>query len=187
MKFKLKNYNCVTSTNDQAIRLIKRKIFSPRIIYANTQTKGRGTMGKKWISTKGNLYISIFFKINSKKINFKQYAVLNAYLIKKIISKYAIKKVNIKWPNDLLIEGKKICGILQEVINFKENEFIIVGIGINTHSSPNIFNFKTSYINYFSKKKVDNTKILKDIKKTYEKFINDINKFQYLSLKRKIR
>ena len=187
MKLKLLRFKSVKSTNNVAIRLIKKNTLIPTLIFSQRQTKGRGTMGKKWISTKGNLYISIFFKINSKKINFKQYAVLNAYLIKKIISKYAIKKVNIKWPNDLLIEGKKICGILQEVINFKENEFIIVGIGINTHSSPNIFNFKTSYINYFSKKKVDNTKILKDIKKTYEKFINDINKFQYLNLKRKIR
>ena len=65
MKLKLKHYNCVTSTNDEAIRLIKNRSFSPKLIQANLQTKGRGTMGKKWVSIKGNLFLSIFFEIKS--------------------------------------------------------------------------------------------------------------------------
>ena len=46
------------------------------------QTKGRGTMGKKWVSQKGNLFISIFFEMNQKNINFKHFATLNAFLLK---------------------------------------------------------------------------------------------------------
>ena len=187
MKMKLFKFKSVKSTNDVALKLIKNNSTKPALIFSHKQSKGRGTMGKKWISTKGNLFISIFFRINSKKINFKQYAILNAYLVKNVISKYVNKKVNIKWPNDLLIKGKKVCGILQEVINFQDREFLIIGIGINTHSSPNISNFKTSYINNFSKKNVDNIKILKDIKKTYENFISDINKLKYIYLKKKIK
>ena len=56
------------------------------------QTGGRGRIGKKWISKKGNLFITIFFKLNQKKINFKQFAVLNAFLIKKIISNKNFEK-----------------------------------------------------------------------------------------------
>ena len=69
-------------------------------------------MGKKWISKKGNLFLTIFFEINQKKINFKHFAFLNAYLFKNIISKKFSNQVRIKWPNDLLFKKKKICGIL---------------------------------------------------------------------------
>ena len=64
-------------------------------------------MGKKWVSKKGNLFISLFFEINQKKINFKNYSILNAFILKKIISKFANDKINIKWPNDLLYKEKK--------------------------------------------------------------------------------
>ena len=77
------------------------------MIKANKQTKGRGTMGKKWISKNGNLFLSIFFEFNPKLLNFKQYAVLNAFVLKKILAKYVIKNVKIKWPNDLLIDKKR--------------------------------------------------------------------------------
>jgi len=86
MKLRSLKFKSVTSTNDIALMLIKRDNIKPSIILSERQTKGRGTMGKKWISKKGNLFLSIFFKLNQKKINFKQFAVLNAFLIKKIIS-----------------------------------------------------------------------------------------------------
>ena len=87
MKLRLIKMKSVKSTNDTAIRLIKKNQFKPTLITSANQRKGRGTMGKKWISMKGNLFISIFFEINLKKINFKQFAILNAYLIRKIISR----------------------------------------------------------------------------------------------------
>jgi len=187
MKVRLIKFKSVKSTNNVALKLIRKHIIQPTLISSDKQMKGRGTMGKKWISKKGNLFLSIFFEINPKKINFKQYAILNAYLIRKILSKYISKKINIKWPNDLLIEKQKVCGILQEIVNYKEKKFIIVGVGVNTHSSPNISNFKTCSLKNFSKKKVDNNKILKDIKKVYEKFIDDIKQYRFQFLKERIK
>ena len=64
-------------------------------------------MGKKWISKKGNLFLTIFFEMSQKKINFKNYAILNAYLIKNILSKKFSNKIKIKWPNDLVFKKKK--------------------------------------------------------------------------------
>ena len=61
MKMKLIKFKRVKSTNDLAIKLIKNEKFKPTIIISDTQTKGRGTRGKKWISLKGNLFLSIFF------------------------------------------------------------------------------------------------------------------------------
>ena len=117
MKLKIVKIKNVKSTNNTAIRLIKQNRIKPTLVTAVNQSNGKGTMGKQWISKKGNLFISIFFKINEKKINFKQYALLNAYLVKKIITKYTTKNIRIKWPNDLFFNRKKISGILQEIIN----------------------------------------------------------------------
>ena len=92
MKIFLKKFKKVKSTNDTALYLIKKQNLSPIIVTSDTQTRGKGTMGKRWISKKGNLFISILFEIQSKKIDFKQYAILNAYVIKKVISKYISRK-----------------------------------------------------------------------------------------------
>ena len=118
MKIKIKNYKKVKSTHDVAMKLIKRNILEPTLITTEKQTNGRGRIGKKWISLKGNLFITLFFEFDNKKINFKQFAVLNALLLKKLISKIISKRIKIKWPNDLLFNKLKFCGILQEVIKF---------------------------------------------------------------------
>ena len=187
MKLRLIKMKSVISTNDIAIRLIKRNQFKPTLITSVIQRKGRGTMGKKWISQKGNLFISIFFEINQKRINFNQFAILNAYLIKKIITKYASKKIDIKWPNDLLIKKEKVCGILQEVIDYNNKKFLIIGVGINTYNSPRIKNLRTSSLRKFTKKKLNNNKILIDIKKKYERLISDIEKYKFSYLKEKLK
>ena len=96
MKIKLLKFKSVKSTNDIALRLIKKKNITPAIISSERQTHGRGTMGKKWVSKKGNLFFSIFFEMEKKKINFKHYAILNAYLLKGILSKEVSKKIRIK-------------------------------------------------------------------------------------------
>ena len=115
MKIKVIKFKSVKSTNNTAIRKIK-EFKKPILIYSKSQKKGKGTMGKIWISQKGNLFLSILFEFNPVKISFKQHAILNAYLIKNILQKYVIKKVIIKWPNDLLIEKKKGFGILKKVL-----------------------------------------------------------------------
>ena len=186
MKLKMIKMKRVKSTNNIALKILKRKKLKPTLITSLEQTNGRGTMGKKWISKKGNLFISIVFEINQQKINFKQYALLNAYLFKNILKKFSKKKIDIKWPNDLLIKKEKICGILQEVVNFDNKTFLIVGAGINTNSSPIIKNYKTTSLSSIFKKKIDNNKILKEIKKYYEKFIPQAKKYDFIELRRKI-
>ena len=185
MKLKIIKMKCVESTNNIALKLIKKK-SRPSLITSLAQTKGRGTMGKKWVSQKGNLFITIFFEINQRKVNFRQYALLNAYLFKKIITKFTLKKIDIKWPNDLLFKKEKICGILQEVINSNNKTYLIVGAGINTNNSPIIKKYKITSISSILKKKVDNNKVLKEIKKDYEKFIHQTKKYTFIKLKEEI-
>ena len=93
--------------------------------------------------------------MKSKKIDFKQFAILNAYVIKKIISKYISKKASIKWPNDILIEKKILWDFAGGQLHLKKKKFLVVGVGINTFLSPNISGYKTSFKDY-SKKRLNN-------------------------------
>ena len=185
MKIKIKKYKRVKSTNDVAMKLIKRNILEPTLITTEKQTSGRGRIGKKWISLKGNLFITLFFKFDQKKINFKQFAILNAFLLKKVFSKIISKKIKIKWPNDLLFNKLKFCGILQEVINFDNFDYLIVGIGLNTNIVPQNENFKSTCLKNILNKKVDNQKILKKIAIAYEKFLVEKNELSFSDLKMK--
>ena len=186
MKIKLIKFKSVKSTNDIAIKLIRKEKVHPTLIFSEIQTKGRGTMGKKWISQKGNLFISIFFEIDQKRINFKQFAILNAFLLRKLLSKFISKKIKIKWPNDLLYKKEKISGILQEVITYNQRNYLIVGIGVNTNIVPKNKSFSSTSLKNIIDRKIDNKKILKNIKNNYEKFLIEIKKLSYKKLKKKM-
>ncbi len=185
MQINLKKFKLVKSTNDIAIRLIKKNISEPTLISSENQLKGRGRIGKKWISKKGNLFISIFFKLDELKITPRQFAILNAFLLKYLISRKICKKIKIKWPNDLLFNKKKFCGILQEVFKFGGYSYLIVGIGLNTNVAPNNYSFQSTCLKNIINKKISNQKILKYILTEYGKFINETKKKSYSELKKK--
>ncbi len=187
MKIKLKKFKIVKSTNDIAIKLIKRNYSKPTLIMSEKQTGGRGRINKKWISQKGNLFITLFFRLDQKKINFRQFAILNAFLLKKLISKKIKKKIKIKWPNDLFFKKNKFCGILQELIRFKEFDYLIIGIGLNTNFAPQNKSFQSTCLKNIINKKISNKKILKIILDAYEKLLDQIKKMSFLELKRKYR
>jgi BirA family biotin operon repressor/biotin-[acetyl-CoA-carboxylase] ligase len=184
MKLRSLKFKSVKSTNDVAHMLIKKKNNKPTIILSDKQTKGRGTMGKKWISKKGNMFLTIFFDMSKKKIDFKKFAVLNAYLLKSILIRKFSNKIKIKWPNDLLFEGKKICGILQETVINGEKKFLIIGIGINTNLDPKNSSFSSTSLKHITKKNIDNKKLFIMIKKNYEKLLFKANKNSFSELKK---
>ena len=170
MKLKKFYFKKVKSTNDTALRLINLGI-QKGIILTEYQSKGRGQRNNKWISKKGNLFTSVFFNI-SKRISVKSIINLNISIIKKIISKKTKSTIKIKKPNDILIDKKKVCGILQETIFKNDKKFLIVGIGINLINSPNIIKYKTTFLNNYSAKNINKIKLFNEIKLNYEKNIN---------------
>ena len=171
MKLKKYLYKSVTSTNDIAIKKIRLGSLLG-IIVAKNQTKGRGRYGNKWISIKNNLFMSVFFNLNKNK-SLKNLTSSTCKIVQKSLLKLIkIKiKIKIKKPNDLLINEKKVCGILQETIFYRNMKFAIVGIGINVDRSPIIVNYPTTYVNVYTKKKLTNAKIYNEIKKNFEKYI----------------
>ena len=167
MSFKKFYYKKVMSTNDIAIKKIKNGL-EKGIIVSEIQKKGRGQHGKKWISLRGNLFISIFFEIK-KNVQIRKLTKINCEIIKKSLSKYINKKILIKYPNDLIINKKKFCGILQETIFNKKKKFIIIGIGVNLLKNPIIKNYPTTSILNETGFKIKKSNLLKSIENNYSK------------------
>tara|TARA_Y100001970_G_C13907824_1_gene686976 strand:+ start:285 stop:806 length:522 start_codon:yes stop_codon:yes gene_type:complete len=172
MKLKKYFFKSVTSTNDVAVKKIKKNISSG-IIIAQKQTKGRGRYGNKWISMNNNLFMSVFFNLNSY-ISISKLTIASCSIVRKSILKFIKQKIKIKKPNDLIINRKKVCGILQEIIFYKNKKFAIIGIGININNSPNINNYPTTYLNFFTKKKITSFKIHNEIKINFEMYLNNL-------------
>ncbi len=167
MQFKKFFYKKINSTNDIAIQKIQ-KGFCRGLVFAIEQKKGRGQYGKKWISLKGNLFLSVFFVIDNK-ISSKKITYFNCQIIKKILSKFFKTKITIKFPNDLLINNKKVCGILQETIINNGKKYIIIGIGINLIKNPIIKNYPTTNLLKETGIKITKLKLLKIIINDFEK------------------
>jgi len=172
------NYKCVNSTNDIAINLIKKKNIKFGLVLAEKQKKGRGQRGKKWISYKGNLFASVFFSLNNINLTLKQLTKFNVNLIIKLISRYYKKKIKLKLPNDILINKKKICGILQETIKKNNVQYLIVGIGLNLVSSPQIKQYPTTNLYDLTNSKISVNKISKELKDMYKNFLKSQANYQ---------
>ena len=169
MKFKIFRFKKLKSTNDTAIRVIKSSNLNHGMIIAESQSKGRGQYGRKWISFRGNLFVSLFYNLENINLTMNKITKLNCILVKKLISKYYKKRIVYKKPNDLLIKGKKICGILQEIINKQNQKFLILGIGINLIKNPIISNYPTTNLNDLINKKISKRNIEIQLKKIFEK------------------
>jgi BirA family biotin operon repressor/biotin-[acetyl-CoA-carboxylase] ligase len=160
----------INSTNEFCINLIKNNISTNGIVSAEIQTNGRGRYGNKWISKKGNIFLSFY-----KKIKLQRDIIKYQYKVLKIVKNFLIKKglkeqnIQIKDPNDILINNKKICGILVESYKNNKSLFVIAGIGLNLASSPNLKKYRTTFLNKYLKKKVNKLDFLEFIKKNFNK------------------
>ena len=187
MKIETFKFKSVTSTNDVAINLIKEKKKKIGCIYADIQTRGRGTRGRKWVSAHGNLFGSIFFPLRKNYPPFNEFSIINPVIISGVMENFCEKKnISFKWPNDVFLNGKKICGILQELITSNSKKFLIIGIGVNVISNPNINNkYKATNILLETRKKPSIKKIINLIISSYEKFFFNLNSYNYKDFKKK--
>ena len=168
MKFKVFKFKKVKSTNNTAIRIIRNSNLYYGMVSSETQSNGRGQYGKKWVSYKGNLFVSFFLRLENLTITFKQLTKLNCLLVKRLLSMYYKKKIIYKKPNNLLIDKKKVCGVLQETIFKFSKKYLIIGIGINLIKSPYIKKYPTTSLYELLNKKISKNEVEKDLKKIFE-------------------
>ena len=161
MKFKIFRFKKVKSTNNTAIRIIRNTNYNHGMIISKIQSNGRGQYGKKWISYNGNLFVSFFYKLDNLTVSFNQLTKINCLLVKRLLSLYYKKKIIFKKPNDLLINKKKIAGILIDSIS-KGNKIceLYVGIGINAKIAPPNLNYETTCLKDVSTITISRMKVL---------------------------
>ena len=176
MKLKKFKFKRVKSTNNTAIRIIKESNYTSGVVIAETQTKGRGQYGRKWISLKGNLFASFFNELNKTNLSINSITKINCLLVKKLLSKFTNKKILFKKPNDLLINKKKISGILQEIISVSGNKFLIVGIGVNLIKSPKIKNYPTTNLSELINKPINKINFENELKVIFVKNLSRMYK-----------
>ena len=174
MKLKKFKFKKVKSTNNTAIRIIKENNYNIGMIVAETQAKGRGQYGRKWISLKGNLFVTFFNELSKPNLSINTITKINCLLVKKLLSKFTKKKILFKKPNDLLIDKKKICGILQEVIFENDKKYLITGIGINITKNPNIRNYPATNLQEITKKSISKLSVEKKLKQLFEKNLSKL-------------
>tara|TARA_Y100000591_G_scaffold225061_1_gene196196 strand:+ start:364 stop:900 length:537 start_codon:yes stop_codon:yes gene_type:complete len=172
MKLRQFDFIKVKSTNLTAIRLIKSTKNEFGLIISKTQSKGKGQYGRKWICYKGNIFLSFFYKLEKINLPLNSLTKINCLLVKDVISKYYKKKITFKLPNDLLINKKKICGILQEKIEKSKKSYLIVGIGFNLVKNPNIPNYPSTNLSKITNQKINKKKFINELKITFEKFLS---------------
>jgi BirA family biotin operon repressor/biotin-[acetyl-CoA-carboxylase] ligase len=187
MKFKIFKFESVASTNDVAINLIKEKHREIGCVYAKKQTKGRGTYGKKWVSDEGNLFGTIFFPLKDDYPPFNEFSIINPVIISCVIENFCKKKnITFKWPNDVFVNQKKICGILQELITVNSRKFLIIGIGLNIISNPKInTKYQATNILFETKKKPSIKEMIRLIIFSYEEFFFNLNSYNYKDFKKR--
>ncbi len=164
---KILRFNSIESTNDY-IKKNSTSLEEGIIVLSKIQTSGRGRSNHEWMSEEGNLYFSFLLKgyISRSKI-FELLSKVSVAVIK-LLKDFNINS-KIKYPNDILIEDKKICGILIESYGALEIDYVVVGIGINV----NQMNFKELSEKAISIKGVLGFEV--DIEQVLKKFIEHYN------------
>ena len=157
------SFDKIPSTQDYAHDLIAQKKASEKtVVVALAQSAGRGRYKRTWVSHHGNLYASFIYRIEERDPRLS-YAV--AVAIAETLIQFGMKP-QIKWPNDVLIDGKKISGAL---IEYAQN-FVIVGIGINIKTCPTINEYQTTKMENYTDASVED--VLSVLMKKLDKWRN---------------
>lgn len=140
--YKLISVGKIDSTQTYAHDLISHgNAVNKTIVVADAQSAGRGRYRRTWVSHHGNLYASFIYNDDERDTRLS-YSVAIAVL--DVLESFGVN-AKIKWPNDILIDGKKVAGILIEYYG----RFVVVGIGINISSNPTVDNYETTKINNY--------------------------------------
>ena len=130
-------YEKAESTNTLAYKFAQEGLEEGTVVVAEMQTKGKGRLGREWISPKGaGVYLSCILRPRILPLEVPKITLVSAVATVKAIREFSGLNASIRWPNDILVDHKKVCGILTEMKAEQDRvDFIIVGIGINVNTS----------------------------------------------------
>ena len=175
-------FNEVMSTNTISKFLSMNGVGNGAVVISEKQTKARGRSGKNWESPLGGVWLSIILNPNVNHSKIPLITLATGVAVENTLKRIGVKNAEIKWPNDILIHGKKVCGILTEAItSFNTIESVIIGVGIDANISienfPEELRENMTTLNDEIGEKVDENLLIKlfleEFEKISEQFINE--------------
>jgi BirA family biotin operon repressor/biotin-[acetyl-CoA-carboxylase] ligase len=182
---KIFHFKTIDSTNQYARILLKENIDDGSVVIADTQTGGRGRKNRKWSSPIGGLWFSVILypHVSSKKGMTVTMAA--SISVADAINKLYGLNTEIKWPNDILINGKKVCGILTEIETKNDeisNSIVGIGINVNNYLDSELINFATS-LKIEIGHGLSTVNFFRDILKNFDMYYEKIKSGDYLFIK----
>jgi BirA family biotin operon repressor/biotin-[acetyl-CoA-carboxylase] ligase len=143
-QFSVWHHDQIGSTNDEARRMAAEGAPHGTVVHADEQTAGRGRLAHTWFSPPGNLYLSVLLRTGEPAARTAELSFLAAIAVADTVEALLPRQIRamLKWPNDVLINGGKIAGILLEQVD----DATIVGIGLNVLEAPSNAAYKTTTI-----------------------------------------
>jgi BirA family biotin operon repressor/biotin-[acetyl-CoA-carboxylase] ligase len=168
-----------TSTNDVVEKLARDNVREGVVVFAESQTKGRGRLGRKWISPpRRGLWFSVLLRPAMRPATVTQLTIASSTALRRAIQAQSGLAPEIKWPNDILINGRKVAGVLTELsAELDKVKYVILGIGVDVNQSagefpPELRKFATS-LKIESGQRQDRAalavKILRELDRDYER------------------
>lgn len=138
--FKIEHFKEVDSTNDVAKRLALGGAPEGTVVISEMQRKGRGRKEREWFSPKGGVWMSLILRPKIGPSQIAPLTLVAGLAVAKTLSRLYDLKCKLKWPNDVLINEKKVCGVLTEIsAGIDRIDYVVAGIGINANIDIEIF------------------------------------------------
>lgn len=181
----------VDSTNVQIKKLAERGAAEGTVLIADRQSAGRGRLGRRWESPSGvNLYCSILIKPQMPVQQAPQLTFLSSVAVVETLSEVCSLSAQVKWPNDILVNGAKICGLLNEMDAETEMlHYVILGIGVNLNMAveqfPPQLNYPATSVLREMGQRVDRARFLKVLLEKIDQSYDDLQKDGFASIRRR--
>ncbi len=160
--------NETVSTNTLAMEIASKGGPEGMVVIAETQAGGKGRLGRKWISPKGNLYLSVILRPDIAMHKAPLITLMGAVAVASAIRKQCNLEARIKWPNDVVISGKKVSGLLSEMSAEQDRiRHIVLGIGVDVNMDlqtlPTDVGARATTLALETGEKIDRTALLKQL------------------------
>ncbi len=175
---KVVSFESVGSTMDETFRLAMDGAPEGTVVCAETQSKGRGRLGRSWVSPKGKgLYFSILLRPKFAPSQMAQLTLMTAVALSEAVERAAGVKADIKWPNDLLVGNRKLAGILTELrAEMDQVKFVVVGIGINVNADAKFLVPEATSLKIETGKTLGRVALLQEILRSFEAWYGRIER-----------
>lgn len=164
----------IDSTNTKANQLAEEGYPTGTLVVAERQESGKGRRGRNWASPEGNgIFMTLILKPEINPNNASMLTLVAALAVSKAITKCTGRPAGIKWPNDIVMNGKKVCGILTEMsAQFDYVNHIVIGIGINVHneSFPEELSHMATSLYLESKEHFNRAALIEEILEQFEDY-----------------